>query len=93
MKRLFWFVWRMSKSDLRLLWFALKHKERPKWLMPAAALLALYAVSPLNFAIPVVGVIDDMMIVPMALHFLLKCLPPSMLRAYSHRDAVVVEPR
>ena len=79
MKRLLLIVWRMSKADLRLLWFAIKHGNRPVWLLPAAALLALYAISPLSYAIPIVGVVDDLVIVPLALHYLLKLLPERVL--------------
>lgn len=93
MKRLFLFMWRMSRSDLRLLWFALKHKERPKWLVPAAVLLTLYAFSPLNFAIPIIGIVDDMVLVPMALHFVLGFLPASVLHAFSNLDAFVADER
>ena len=76
MKRLLLVMWRMSKADLGLLWFALKHPARPAWLLPSAILLGLYALSPLNFAIPLLGIVDDMVLVPLALHALLKLLPP-----------------
>nr|WP_085940178.1 hypothetical protein [Noviherbaspirillum massiliense] len=72
----------MSKEDLRLLWFALKHKDRPRWLLPAAIGLALYALSPFNVALPLLGVIDDMVLVPLALHFLLKLLPPTVVHGF-----------
>ena len=48
-----------------MLWFCLKQPARPWWLMPAAVELGLYAVSPLNFAIRFVGVLDDLIIVPL----------------------------
>ena len=76
MKRLVLVMWRMSKADLALLWFAIKHPARPVWLLPSTILLALYALSPLNFAIPLLGIVDDMVLVPLALHGLLKLLPP-----------------
>jgi uncharacterized membrane protein YkvA (DUF1232 family) len=37
--------------------------------------LAVYALEPLNFAIPALGVVDDFVLVPLALHVLLKFLP------------------
>jgi uncharacterized membrane protein YkvA (DUF1232 family) len=75
----------MSKADLRLLWFALKHNDRPRWLMPATAVLALYAISPFNLALPLLGAVDDMVLVPLALHFLLKLLPSRILQGFTFK--------
>lgn len=68
-------------------WFALKHADRPTWLLPTTMLLGLYVIAPFNLAIPVLGVIDDMVLVPFALHYLLKCLPPRLLRTDAPRGA------
>ena len=43
---------------MSLLWFALRQRNRPIWLLPAVVLLGLYALEPLNFAIPLLGVVD-----------------------------------
>ena len=75
MKRLMLLLWKTSRADLQLLWHALKHPSRPGWLLPAVAVLGLYAVSPLNLAIPVVGIVDDLVLVPLLLHFLVSRLP------------------
>lgn len=75
MKRLFLILWRTSRTDLRLAWFALRHPARPAWLLPALGLLGLYAISPLSYAVPLLGVVDDLVVVPLALHALLKLLP------------------
>ena len=83
MKRLFFVMWRMSKADLHLLWFALKHHDRPVWLLPASVALALYAIEPFNLAIPILGVVDDMVLVPLVLHCLLKLLPPHVLQGFT----------
>ena len=87
MRKLLLIVWRMSRADLRLLWFALKHADRPAWLLPTTILLGLYAIAPFNLTIPAFGVIDDMVLVPFALHYLLKCLPPRLLRTYAPHGA------
>jgi uncharacterized membrane protein YkvA (DUF1232 family) len=78
-------LWRMSKADLRLLWFALRHDARPGWLLPATAGLLLYALSPLNLAIPLLGVVDDMVLVPLALHYVLKLLPVPITQGFAGR--------
>ena len=68
-------LWRLGATDLRVLWFALWHRHRPIWLWPAAIVLALYAFEPLNFALPALGVVDDLVLVPLILHLLVKFLP------------------
>lgn len=67
MRRIFR-LWRMSRSDLRLLWQALRHPNRPAWLLPATLALGFFALEPFNFAIPVLGVIDDLFLLPLLLH-------------------------
>ena len=68
-------LWRIAGRDLRLLWFALRHPARPKWLLPVLALLGIYAIEPLNFTLPLFGVVDDFVLLPLVLHVLLKFLP------------------
>lgn len=68
-------MWRMSKVDLRLLRFALEHPMRPGWLLPAAVALGLDAIVPWNIAVPALGIVDDLMLVPLLLHALLTLLP------------------
>jgi uncharacterized membrane protein YkvA (DUF1232 family) len=74
MFRLFRF-WRIGRHDLRFFWFALRHRSRPAWAIPAAGALLFYAFEPLNFAVPVVGVIDDFLLLPLLLRWLTKLLP------------------
>jgi uncharacterized membrane protein YkvA (DUF1232 family) len=68
-------LWRLGANDLRLLWYALRHPERPVWLLPAAALLAFYALDPVNFALPAIGIIDDFLLLPLLLHLVVRLLP------------------
>ncbi len=74
MRRLFIF-WRQGGRDLKLLWRALRHPDRPAWLMPASVLLAFFAFDPLNLAMPVLGAVDDLLLLPLALRALLSALP------------------
>jgi uncharacterized membrane protein YkvA (DUF1232 family) len=71
---------KVVKNDLRVLWYALRHPDRPVWLMPAFALVALYAIDPFNFAVPFVGIVDDGVLVPMALHLMVRFLPTELQR-------------
>lgn len=75
MKRLLLILWRFGKADLRRLWFALAHPDRPAWLRPATLVLALYALAPFNIVIPLLGIVDDLVLVPLLLHFLIALLP------------------
>jgi uncharacterized membrane protein YkvA (DUF1232 family) len=82
-KKLWLMMWRMSKVDLRLLWFAIKHDQRPGWLLPVTGAMLLYAIAPFNLAIPVLGVMDDMVLVPLALHYVLKLLPIPITQGFA----------
>jgi uncharacterized membrane protein YkvA (DUF1232 family) len=77
------------RGDARLLWFALRHPLAPRWLKPALALVALYALSPVDLLpdmLPVLGLADDVLLVPLALTLIARRLP-AMLRAdFARRD-------
>ena len=75
-------LWRLGAKDLRLLWFALRHRQRPVWLWPAVVVLGLYALEPLNFAVPLIGVLDEFVILPLVLHLLLKLLPVNIRESW-----------
>ena len=81
MRKLF-MLWRVGRYDLRLLWFALRHPNRPAWLLPATAILALFALEPANFALPLLGAVDDLVILPIVLHGLLSYLPADVHAAF-----------
>jgi uncharacterized membrane protein YkvA (DUF1232 family) len=75
MRRLFR-LWRLSGQDLRLLWMALRNPKRPRWLILATIALAVFAVEPFNFAIPFLGVVDDLLLLPLLLRLLVKFAVP-----------------
>jgi len=83
-------LWRVvAGQDLRLLWFAIRHENRPVWLVPALAVLGLFALEPLNFAVPVLGTVDEFVLLPLMLHGIAKMLPAHVAdgfaRAYDKR--------
>ncbi len=80
-------LWRVAAYDLRLLWFAVRHPARPFWLLPVAAVLALYAIEPANLALPLLGAVDDLVLVPLALHALLALLPDRIRADFAGRSA------
>jgi uncharacterized membrane protein YkvA (DUF1232 family) len=77
-------IWALVRGDARRLWWALKHPLAPRWLKVGVALLVLYVLSPIDLVpefIPVLGVMDDLVLVPLAIRFMLNRLPPA-LRAH-----------
>ena len=74
MRSLFLF-WRQGGRDVKRLWRALKHPDRPTWLLPATVLLAFFALDPLNLALPLMGAVDDLVLLPLALRALAGALP------------------
>jgi uncharacterized membrane protein YkvA (DUF1232 family) len=78
--------WRVAAGDLRLIGYALRHPQRPVWLLPVAALLALYALDPANLALPVLGVIDDFLLLPLLLHVVVRFLPAGIRYDFGRRS-------
>jgi uncharacterized membrane protein YkvA (DUF1232 family) len=74
-------LWSLVKGDARLLWRALRHPDAPGWLKLGVIGIVLYVLSPVDLipdVIPVVGVLDDIVIVPLAIRWLLNRLPASL---------------
>jgi uncharacterized membrane protein YkvA (DUF1232 family) len=80
-------LWRLGATDLRLLWFALRHRHRPAWLLPAVMALAFYALEPFNFVVPMLGVVDDFVVLPLILHLLVQFLPLEIRTGHALRPA------
>jgi uncharacterized membrane protein YkvA (DUF1232 family) len=81
-------VWAVVRGDARRLWIALRHPMAPTWLKAGTALIVLYLVSPVDLipdALPFVGVLDDLVIVPLAIRALLKRLPPAVAAEVDRR--------
>lgn len=81
-------LWTVVRGDARRLWFALRHPQAPGWLKLGTALVALYLLSPVDLlpdTIPLLGVVDDLVLVPLAIRFMLDRLPPEITRAADRR--------
>lgn len=82
------------KGDARLLWRALRHPLAPGWLKLGVAGIVLYLLSPIDLipdVLPVLGVADDLVLVPLAVAFLLRRLP-ARIRADIGADAAAAAP-
>ena len=73
---------RALKRDVMTLWFALKHPDTPWYARVLAAVITAYALSPVDLIpdfIPVLGYLDDLIIVPAGVWLLLRIVPEQVL--------------
>jgi len=81
-------LWQLLRGDARQLWFALRHPAAPAWLKVGTALVLLYLLSPVDLVpdwIPLLGIADDLVLVPLAIRWMLKRLPPDIADAAARR--------
>ena len=81
-------LWAVLRGDARRLWFAVRHPAAPAWLKLGTALIVLYVVSPIDLipdVLPVIGVVDDLIVVPLAIRWLLARLPADLPAAVEQR--------
>jgi uncharacterized membrane protein YkvA (DUF1232 family) len=73
---------KVLKREVMTLWFALKHPQTPWHARTLAAILTAYALSPIDLIpdfIPVLGYLDDLIIVPAGVWLLLRIVPDQIL--------------
>lgn len=71
-------LWTAVRGDARRLWLALRHPDAPLWLKLGSAGLVLYLISPVDLlpdVIPVLGMVDDLVLIPLAMRWMLNRLP------------------
>jgi uncharacterized membrane protein YkvA (DUF1232 family) len=72
------------KQEVLALWFAYRHPDTPWYAKLWAALVVAYAFSPIDLIpdfIPVIGLLDDALLVPVGLWLALKLIPAHALGA------------
>jgi len=70
------------KQDVVALWFCTRHPRTPFIAKALAAALVAYAFSPIDLIpdfIPVLGYLDDVLILPAGIWLVLKLVPPDVL--------------
>jgi uncharacterized membrane protein YkvA (DUF1232 family) len=78
------------RVEAHAVWLAARDPRTPWAARLLSLLIAAYALSPIDLIpdfIPVVGVMDDMILVPLAIRWLLRRLPPEIARAAAARRA------
>jgi uncharacterized membrane protein YkvA (DUF1232 family) len=53
---------------------ALRSRNPPWWLWPVAVLLVMFALEPANFGLPALGVLDDLILLPLMLRIVVRVL-------------------
>lgn len=73
---------RIIKRDVATLWLAARHPDVPWHAKAMAAATVAYALSPIDLIpdfVPVLGYLDDLVIVPAGILLTLRLIPPALL--------------
>jgi len=84
------------KSEMVSLWFCARHPRTPFVAKALAAVVAAYALSPIDLIpdfIPVLGYLDDLILVPAGIWLVLKLIPDDVLGECREQAARWIEAR
>lgn len=79
---------RRLKRDVVALWLAARDPRVPVGVKVLAGAVAAYALSPIDLIpdfVPVLGYVDDLLIVPLGIALVIRLMPPELLK--EHRAA------
>lgn len=85
---------RRIKRDVVAVYFAARDVRTPWPARCLAVAVAAYALSPIDLIpdfIPVLGYLDDLLVVPLGLLLVIRMLPPAVLQDARHKAASVLE--
>ena len=85
---------RQIKRDVVALWFAARDPRTPLSAKFVAGAVAAYALSPVDLIpdfIPVLGYLDDLLIVPLGILLAVRLVPPALMREFRDRAAALEE--
>ena len=74
---------RQLKRDVMTLWFARSHPATPWYAKAMGAFVVAYALSPIDLIpdfIPVLGYLDDVILLPVLIWLTVRMLPPEVLQ-------------
>jgi uncharacterized membrane protein YkvA (DUF1232 family) len=85
---------RNLKRDTVALWIAARDPRTPWYAKVAAGAVAAYALSPIDLIpdfVPVLGYLDDLVIVPLGIALVIRLVPPALMAEYRdeamHRES------
>lgn len=79
---------RRIKRDAMTLWFARAHPQTPWYAKVMGGLVLAYALSPIDLIpdfIPVLGYLDDVILLPVLIWLTVRLLPPQVLAESRHQ--------
>lgn len=82
------------KAQLLTLWFCRSHPDTPLAAKLLAALVVAYAFSPIDLIpdfIPVIGYLDDLIIVPLGIYLALRLIPDHVIAASRQQANLWIE--
>jgi uncharacterized membrane protein YkvA (DUF1232 family) len=86
---------RTLKRDILAVWIAARDPRVPWYVKALALAVAAYALSPIDLIpdfIPVLGYIDDFIIVPLGILLVVRLIPPQLMNEFRATTALQVEP-
>lgn len=88
-------AWRDRAGALRAqaltVWYAARDPQMPGWLRALALAIAAYAFSPIDLVpdfIPVLGLLDDLVLLPLGIALLVRLTPPAVIARAQARAAI-----
>jgi uncharacterized membrane protein YkvA (DUF1232 family) len=82
---------RAIKRDVMALWIAARDPKTPMAAKLVAGAVAAYALSPIDLIpdfIPVLGYLDDLLIVPLGILLAIRMIPPDLMTDFRQRAAL-----
>lgn len=76
---------RALKRDVLALWIAARDRRTPWYAKAAAGAVAAYALSPIDLIpdfVPVLGYLDDLVIVPLGIALAIRLVPPELMAEF-----------
>lgn len=73
---------RSLKRDVMTLWFCTHHPDTPWWLRLLMLAIVAYALSPIDLIpdfIPLLGYLDDLLLLPLGIWLAVRLMPPGIL--------------
>lgn len=85
---------RLLKRDILAIWLAARDPRVPWYTKAAAAVIAAYALSPVDLIpdfIPVLGYLDDLILVPIGILLVVRLIPADLLSEFREEAARISE--
>ncbi|OTG64644.1 hypothetical protein B9T29_00380 [Acinetobacter sp. ANC 3903] len=82
------------KKDVVVVWLVAKDERTPVWIKLLALIVAAYALSPIDLIpdfIPVLGYLDDIIIVPLGLLLVIRLTPKEIIEDCRNRASLLAE--